>query len=102
MTDGGGEFLNSRLKQALDDIGAELIVSSPTAHQQNGLAERNNQTIQKLARTMLIAANLHHSLWAEAVSTAVHILNIINICPSTGKSAFETIYKVPPNTVDSA
>ena len=42
-----------------------------------------NQTIQKLARTMLIAASLHHSLWAEAVSAAVHLLNIINICPTT-------------------
>jgi hypothetical protein len=38
-----------------------------------------------------------HGFWAETVSCAVYLLNIVNISPATGKSAFETIYKVPPN-----
>ena len=47
----------------------------PYAHEQNGTAERGNQTVQKKARTSLIDAGLPRTLWAEALSTAVYLAN---------------------------
>ena len=97
MTDGGREFCNTQLRDSLRKIGAEHVVSHPYAHEVNGLAERNNQTITKLARTMLLAANLNASFWGEACMCATYLLNITNMCDATGLSAYETIYKTPPN-----
>ena len=58
MAGEGREFINRKVKSALDKIGAEILVSQPATQQQNGVAERNNRTIVNLARTMLIAAGL--------------------------------------------
>ena len=77
----------------LQKIGAEAITSNPYTPQQNGLAVSTNRTICNLARTMLISAKLPKSLWAEAVQYAVYVLNLTTICKTTGKSAYETIYK---------
>jgi len=43
--------------------------------QQNGVAERKNRTIVEMARSMLKGKELPNSFWAEAVSSAVYILN---------------------------
>nr|CAD1820301.1 unnamed protein product [Ananas comosus var. bracteatus] len=43
--------------------------------QQNGVAERKNRTLVKMAKSMLKAKGLPNKFWAEAVSTATHILN---------------------------
>ena len=97
MADGGREFVNKKVKNALKEREAEFLVSCPETPSQNGIAEKNNQTIQKLARTMLLAANCDYRLWGEACLTAVFLLNITNECPDTGKTAFEMIYGSPPN-----
>jgi hypothetical protein len=39
------------------------------------LAERRNQTVLNMARSMLKEKNLPHSLWGEPVSTVAYILN---------------------------
>ena len=43
--------------------------------QQNGVAERKNRSIVEMARSMLKGKGLPNSFWAEAVNTAVYILN---------------------------
>ena len=48
--------------------------------QQNGLVERMNRTILERVRSMLSNAKLPTSFWAEAVNTAVYL---INRCPSS-------------------
>lgn len=63
---------------------------------QNGRAERNNQTITKLARTLLLDSKQPRYLWPQACACAVYVLNIVNVCPQTNKSAYEMIYKVKP------
>ncbi|KRZ09050.1 Retrovirus-related Pol polyprotein from transposon TNT 1-94 [Trichinella pseudospiralis] len=56
----------------------------PETPQQNGVAERMNQTLVEKARTMLIDANLSPDLWAEAVGTANYLRNkcLTNKCES--------------------
>ena len=97
ISDGGGEFCNATVRQALNEIGAEHVVIPSSAHQMNGVAERQNQTISKLARTMLIAARLKNSFWGEACLCAAYILNLLSTCQATGRSSYETIYRIPPN-----
>lgn len=43
--------------------------------EQNGVAERYNQTVVEMARCMLLQSKLPPSFWAEAVMTACYIRN---------------------------
>ena len=43
--------------------------------QQNGVAERKNQSIMNMARCMLREKKLTNNYWVEAKSTAVYVLN---------------------------
>jgi len=43
--------------------------------EQNGVAKRQNRTLVEAVRSMLINANLPHTFWAEALSTAVYLRN---------------------------
>jgi len=49
--------------------------TAPYTPQQNGKAKRENRIIVESARTMLQAKGLPVKLWAEAINTAVYILN---------------------------
>jgi hypothetical protein len=43
--------------------------------QQNGVAERKNQTIMNMARTLLKEKSLSNTFWDEAVACSVYLLN---------------------------
>jgi hypothetical protein len=43
--------------------------------QQNGVAERKNQTIMNMARSLLKEKCLSNTFWAEAVACSVYLLN---------------------------
>jgi hypothetical protein len=43
--------------------------------QQNGVAERKNQTIMNMGRTLLKEKSLSNTFWAEAVACSVYLLN---------------------------
>lgn len=49
--------------------------TAPHTPEQNGREERNNRTIVESARTMLSSKDLPIFVWAEAVNTAVYVLN---------------------------
>lgn len=49
--------------------------TAPYTPEQNGKVERENCTIMESARTMIKYKNLPKALWAEAVNTAVYVLN---------------------------
>lgn len=65
----------------LESRGIQRETTAPYTPEQNGKAERDNRTIIESARTMLLAKRLPLTLWAEAASTAVYIMN------RTGNSA---------------
>ena len=48
---------------------------TPYTPQHNGTVERRNRTMLNMVRCMLREKHLPHDFWAEAVSTAAHILN---------------------------
>ena len=49
-----------------------MVAYSP---QQNGVAERKNRTIMEIAKAMLKEKGVPNIFWAEAINTAVYILN---------------------------
>ncbi|KAG8172366.1 hypothetical protein JTE90_003842 [Oedothorax gibbosus] len=75
LTDCGSEFKNSSVLHVLEAEGITHRVSMPYTPEQNGSAERENRTIVESARSMLHSKDLTVRLWAEAVNTAVHVLN---------------------------
>ena len=64
-------------------------LSAAKTPQQNGIAERRNQTVQEDARTMLNEAKLSDGYWREAVSTSVHILNRGKLRTNSNKTPYE-------------
>lgn len=49
--------------------------SVPKGPQQNGVAERCNQTLVEMTRAILSGSGLPQSLWAETLSTAAYLRN---------------------------
>lgn len=80
-SDNGREFCNWQMNEYLVAHGIKKENTAPYTPQQNGKAERDNRTIVESARTMLYAKGLSLNLWAEAINTAVYVLNrtIVNI-----------------------
>ncbi|GKA12303.1 retrovirus-related pol polyprotein from transposon TNT 1-94, partial [Tanacetum coccineum] len=64
-TDRGTKFLNKTLHAYFKEEGIEHQTSTPRTPEQNGVAERQNCTLVKAARTMLLASKLPLSFWAE-------------------------------------
>lgn len=71
-TDNGKEYVSQEFKRVLQEAGIRHQTSVPYSPQQNGLAERANQSIVERARCLLLDAGLPKGYWAEATSTAVY------------------------------
>nr|GEV96130.1 hypothetical protein [Tanacetum cinerariifolium] len=71
-TDNGTEFKNQVLKEYFDTIDIFYKMSSVQTPQQNGVVERQNQTLVEAARTMLIFSCAPLFLWAEAIANNGH------------------------------
>jgi hypothetical protein len=67
-------------------------------HQQNGVVERKNMTVQEMARTMLMDSKLIDMFWRQAVHTVVHIQNIVILRNNTDNTPYE-LWKGRPTNV---
>ena len=88
-TDRGREYLSEQLKELCDEKGIARQLMMPYTPQQNGVAERRNQTLLEMVRSMMARANLPISYWGDALLTAAYILNRV---PS--KSVSSTPYEL--------
>ena len=87
--DNGLEFCSSEFDDFFKDQGIARHRTVRNTPQQNGVAERMNQTLLARARCMLSNAGLARRFWSEAVATACYL---INRSPHTGigcKTPFE-------------
>lgn len=71
-------------------------MSAPFTPQQNGFIERDNRTIVKCMRTMLLARSLPEYLWGEAANAAVYVLNRTPNRNTGSKTPFELYFKRKP------
>ena len=100
LTDGGKEYDNQEVRAILNAAGIEHRKTAPYTSQQNGIAERENRFIVESARSMINAKRLPLKLWAEAVNTAVYVLNRTGSSPVPGKTPYELWYG-KQDTVDN-
>jgi len=54
----------------------------------NGVAERQNRTLEDMVRSMICHSNLSESPWEETLKTAAYILNRVPI-KATAKTPYE-------------
>ena len=74
-SDNGGEYVSKPFQDFCDLKGIKRELTAPYNPPQNGVAERMNRTIQEKVRSMLSNASLPNGFWAEALATAVHLIN---------------------------
>ncbi len=94
-TDNGTEYVNKNLINYLNSKGIELIHSTPGNPQQNGKAERLNQTINNCAKTLLNSVNLPLNFWDSAVICAAKLYNCNPHSGINNKIPDEIFYKKP-------
>lgn len=87
--DNGKEYCNREFEEFLSREGIELETTAPYTPEQNGRAERDNRTIVESARSMIHGAGVSTKLWAEAVNTAVYILNRTPSSQTPNSTPFE-------------
>lgn len=72
---GRGEYDNDLFRTILSENGISFEPAPPYTQHKNGVPERMIQTICRKVRAMLLEAGLSASFWAEAVATAVYLIN---------------------------
>lgn len=82
-TDNGGEFDNQFFDQLCREKGIKHQKTNIYTPQQNGAAERLNQTVLNGARTILAKSELDRSFWPDAILCFVYVWN--RLC-HTGQS----------------
>ncbi|CAI7880861.1 unnamed protein product, partial [Closterium sp. NIES-53] len=78
QSDGGGEYTSLRFKQFLAEKGIKRLVSLPYAHQQQGVADRLNRTLQNTMCKLLRGMRLPNHQWPEAMDHAVMLHNLLS------------------------
>ena len=74
-TNNRGEYTSIEFESYLKKEGIEHQYTIPKTPEQNAVAERMNQTLVEPVQIMLADSKLPHSLWTQAVSKAVYLIN---------------------------
>ncbi len=74
-SDGGGEYFSNEFITYMKMHGIQRQFTCRYTPQQNGVVERNNMHIAKVVRALMDDKSMPHHYWAEAVATAVYIMN---------------------------
>ena len=75
MTDYGKEYVNKDFDHYCKNNGNKREHTVPYTPQQNGVAERKNNTLMEMARCMLHGRNRDPNFWAKPVNDASYIIN---------------------------
>ncbi|UYV60538.1 K02A2.6-like [Cordylochernes scorpioides] len=96
-TDNGTEFLNKNFSDYLKSLGIVHELTAPYTPEQNGISERDNRTIVESSRCLLHGRKMPLELWAEAVNTAVYLLNRCTTKVLGNSTPYEIWYKRKPS-----
>jgi transposase InsO family protein len=91
-SDNGGEYTSAKFRTGLRSDGVRHETSAPDTPEQNGLAERMNQTLSTLANTMLEESKLPKSFWADAMTTAAFVTGRSPADGIGGKTPYEVLF----------
>jgi hypothetical protein len=84
--------MSSYFKEFYDEHGIKREYTIPRTPQQNGVVERQNRTVQQMARSMMNEKNIGQTYWVEAIHKAVHVLNKSHLRPQSDKTPYELWY----------
>ncbi|CAI7826374.1 unnamed protein product [Closterium sp. NIES-53] len=76
--DGAGEYRSTEFTIYLQERGIRRLFSLPHAHQQSGVAERLNRTLQEKMRALLAQAQLGPLYWPFAMDHATLLHNLLS------------------------
>nr|GEU35490.1 putative ribonuclease H-like domain-containing protein [Tanacetum cinerariifolium] len=96
-SDNGTEFKNQDLTQFCGMKGIEKEFSIPRTSQQNGIAEKKNNTLIEAARTMLADSVPPISFWAWAVNIAYYVKNRVLVTKPHNKTHYELLLGRTPS-----
>jgi hypothetical protein len=91
----GGEFMSRDFKELCDEHGIKREYTIPRTPQQNGVVERQNRTVQEMARSMKNEKNISQTYWVEAIHIAVHVFNKSHLRPQSNKTPYELWFGRP-------
>ena len=74
-TDRGGEFTSHEFTNFCKENGIHKQLTVAYTPQQNGVAERKNQTIMNMVQSMLSGRKIPKTFWPEVVNWTVYVLN---------------------------
>nr|GEV34588.1 retrovirus-related Pol polyprotein from transposon TNT 1-94 [Tanacetum cinerariifolium] len=86
-----------RKENNTEHLGIKREFSVPRTPQQNGIAERKNQTLIEAARTMLTDSLLPIPFWAETVNTACYVQNRVLLTKPYNKTPYELLHGRTPS-----
>jgi hypothetical protein len=90
--DGGTEFTNNKFRSHLHSCGIVLRLTCPYTPSQNGVAERKYRHVTETGLTLMFHAHVPVSLWVEAFSTAVFLINRLPSPSLDGKTPYEILF----------
>ena len=96
VTDRGGEYLGLDFYEWLSSKGIIHEKTVPKEKGQNGKAERLNQSMNDIARSLLLQYNLDKRLWPYAVLEAVRLYNL-GMHKPLGMSKYEAFKGTTPD-----
>ncbi|CAI7770809.1 unnamed protein product [Closterium sp. NIES-53] len=76
--DGAGEYRSTEFTTYLQERGIRRLFSLPHAHQQSGVAEQLNRTLQEKMRALLAQAQLGPLYWPFAMDHATLLHNLLS------------------------
>ena len=98
-TDNGGEFVNDTLHEFFKERGIEHQLTVPYTSFQNGAVERAHRSIENKTRCLLIGGRVPPSLWTEAVTCAVYLINRLPVPSRKGSIPYCLWNNVSPTEI---
>lgn len=96
-TDRGGEFTSKQFNSNCEKAGITRQLTAPYSSQQNGVVERRNRIVVKMARSLLKERKLPSMFWAEDVRHSVYLLNRLPTRSISGVTPHESWPKIKSN-----
>ncbi|MBW0531620.1 hypothetical protein O181_071335 [Austropuccinia psidii MF-1] len=96
-TNNGGKFNSIEFNKWLSNEGIHHERSLPFFHQQNGIAERYNQTVADMGRTILLGSGLPKTFWGHAFMWAAYTNNLFPNTHTGSLTPVEIIFGSKPS-----
>ena len=73
--DKGGEYIGNKFKTLRVNVGINIEYTATNTPQQNGVSERDGQTLAQITRCVMKDGSFPPSLWGELIFTAAYLSN---------------------------